>query len=184
MADLRTIKTYRSLTNAFLELLEKQRFEEITVRQLCESAQIRRATFYTHFADKYEFLAFFIQEMRNEFMERITTMNDSVSDQTDTYYELLFHELLMFFKERPQLVCNIRNSQLLPIMRDIFTEEVQKSVYDYLRKQCPESDTITEMKAYFYAGGLLQLLLLWMKDPEKFQVDEVNWLKLLAAKLS
>lgn len=45
MADLRTQKTYKSLKDAFLELLEKYRFEDIAIQQLCQSAQIRRATF-------------------------------------------------------------------------------------------------------------------------------------------
>lgn len=179
MGDLRTQKTYQSLKDAFLELLEKYRFEDITVQQLCQSARIRRATFYTHFADKYEFLAFFIQEMRNEFVERIRKMNDLPVNDNENYYDMLFHELLLFFKERPQLVRNIKNSQMLPIMSDIFAEEVQKSVHGYLDEHCPEDPKTIEMKAYFYAGGLLQLLLLWTKDPDSFPVDEINWLKLL-----
>ncbi len=179
MADLRTQKTYKSLKDAFLELLEKYRFEDIAIQQLCQSAQIRRATFYTHFADKYEFLAFYIQEMRNEFVERIRKMTDLPANDNENYYDLLFHELLLFFKERPQLVRNITNSQLLPIMKDIFSEEVQKSVYGYLQEHCPEDRKINEMKACFYTGGLLQLLFLWTKDPDSLPVDEINWLKLL-----
>ena len=93
MADLRTQKTYKSLKDAFLELLEKYRFEDIAIQQLCQSAQIRRATFYTHFADKYEFLAFYIQEMRNEFVERIRKMTDLPANDNENYYDLLFHEL-------------------------------------------------------------------------------------------
>lgn len=179
MADLRTQKTYKSLKDSFLELLEKYRFEDIAIQQLCQSAQIRRATFYTHFADKYEFLAFYIQEMRNEFVERIRKMTDLPANDNENYYDLLFHELLLFFKERPQLVRNITNSQLLPIMKDIFSEEVQKSVYGYLQEHCPEDRKINEMKACFHAGGLLQLLFLWTKDPDSLPVDEINWLKLL-----
>ena len=59
MNDLRTQKTFRSLKQAFLDLLEQHRFEDITVGQLCQRAEIRRATFYNHFADKFEFLSFF-----------------------------------------------------------------------------------------------------------------------------
>lgn len=49
MADLRTERTYNSLKEAFLTLLEHNRFESITVLQLCQCANIRRATFLLSF---------------------------------------------------------------------------------------------------------------------------------------
>ena len=61
--DLRIQKTYLALQNAFEALLEEKRFEELTVNELCDKAMIRRTTFYKHFADKYEFFAFYIREM-------------------------------------------------------------------------------------------------------------------------
>lgn len=185
MADLRTRKTFGSLKDAFLKLLEENRFEDITVSQLCSQAQIRRATFYSHFADKYEFLGFFIQEMRGEFVERICSMQETAeSGQTrehGSYYDCLFEELINFFKERPQLVRNITNSQLLPVMRDIFAQEIQKSVYGYLKEQGDSDETTMQMKAHFYAGGLIELLFLWTKDPESFPVDQVNWFAMLVS---
>ena len=56
--DLRIKKTYLSLHNAFVELLEEKRFEDLTVNELCDRAMIRRTTFYKHFADKYEYFTF------------------------------------------------------------------------------------------------------------------------------
>ena len=61
--DLRLRKTYQSLHAAFTELLEEKRFEELTVGELCDRAAIRRTTFYKHFADKYDYFAFYLQEM-------------------------------------------------------------------------------------------------------------------------
>ena len=91
MGDLRTIKTLRALKKAFLKLLEEKRFEEITVQQLCAEAEIRRATFYTHFADKYDFLAFFIQEIRDEFSSNIAELAQTDnSDEEDLYLDRNF----------------------------------------------------------------------------------------------
>ena len=47
-------RTDRDITNALLLLLEKNRFEKITVAQIIEEAGINRSTFYQHFSDKYE----------------------------------------------------------------------------------------------------------------------------------
>ena len=53
--DLRIQKTYQSLIGAFLQLLKEKPFETITVHEICDMAMVRRATFYKHFGDKYEF---------------------------------------------------------------------------------------------------------------------------------
>ena len=57
--DLRIRKTYKALCDAFVTILEKKRFDDLTVNELCDEAMIRRATFYKHFADKYDFFSFF-----------------------------------------------------------------------------------------------------------------------------
>jgi len=178
MGDLRTKKTFASLVQAFLHLLEKYRFEDISVKQLCESANIRRATFYTHFADKYEFLSFFIQEMRKELLNHITSMNLGMPETSEEYCDKLFHEMMKFFEAHPQLVRNLQDSQMMPVLMEIFAETVQNGVYEYL---CglpgKQEDDVKQLKACFYAGGILRLVQLWMKDPEKFQVAEISWLK-------
>lgn len=56
------------LCTAFIELLSKKKFEDITVNELCEKALIRRATFYTHFLDKYDFFAYFVRQNRDNFI--------------------------------------------------------------------------------------------------------------------
>ena len=69
--DLRIQKTYLALHNAFTELLETKRFEEFTVNELCTLSMIRRATFYKHFADKYDYFAFYTKEMMEEFRREL-----------------------------------------------------------------------------------------------------------------
>ena len=57
--DLRIRKTYKALCDAFVTILEKKRFDDLTVNELCDEATIRCATFYKHFADQYDFFSFF-----------------------------------------------------------------------------------------------------------------------------
>lgn len=52
--DLRVEKTERGIKNAFIELRSKKPLEKITVRELCQKAQINKSTFYTHYKDIYE----------------------------------------------------------------------------------------------------------------------------------
>lgn len=43
-----------TILNAFVELLQETDFDKITVRTLCQRADIARSTFYMHFSDIYE----------------------------------------------------------------------------------------------------------------------------------
>jgi AcrR family transcriptional regulator len=55
-SDLRIVKTVKVLNAAMSTLLERHPFRKITVWDICETAQISRATFYARFEDKYDFL--------------------------------------------------------------------------------------------------------------------------------
>ena len=54
MPDLRTIKTKKSIENAFLELRQKKNLEDIKVSELCSIALINKTTFYNYYSDIYE----------------------------------------------------------------------------------------------------------------------------------
>lgn len=69
--DLRIQKTYLPVTKALIEMMEEMPFENIKVKELCDRAMIRMSTFYKHFADKYELLAFIVKEVITDYNERI-----------------------------------------------------------------------------------------------------------------
>ena len=52
--DMREMKTRRSITNAFLDIRSKKPLERITIKELCELAEISKATFYLHYKDIYD----------------------------------------------------------------------------------------------------------------------------------
>lgn len=55
--DARVTKTKERLYNTFIAMLSEKKYEEITVNDICANAGIRRATFYKHFVDKFDFSA-------------------------------------------------------------------------------------------------------------------------------
>ncbi len=49
--DARVRYTLKVIEDSFLELLGKKPLTKITVTELCQTAQINRATFYKHYLD-------------------------------------------------------------------------------------------------------------------------------------
>jgi Transcriptional regulator len=60
--DLRIIKTRAAIRSHFLDLLLKKNFNEITVKDIAQAANIGRGTFYLHYEDKFDLLDKVMQE--------------------------------------------------------------------------------------------------------------------------
>lgn len=60
--DRRVIKTKKAIRNAFAELLSQKSLNEITVKELAETADINRKTFYNYYSDIHQVM----DEIENE----------------------------------------------------------------------------------------------------------------------
>jgi AcrR family transcriptional regulator len=70
--DPRVKRTRNLILRAFNELLAERGFEAITVQDIAERAEINRATFYAHFADKYALLDYSIRQAFRQELEKRT----------------------------------------------------------------------------------------------------------------
>ncbi|MGN4426860.1 TetR/AcrR family transcriptional regulator [Bacillus cereus group sp. MYBK30-1] len=52
--NIRKTSTKASIMESFTQLLKKKELEKITIKNITDSANINRATFYAHFDDKYQ----------------------------------------------------------------------------------------------------------------------------------
>ena len=90
--DARVTKTKGRLFFAFRALLAEKTFEEITINEICIRAEVRRATFYKHFCDKYDFLAALTTELRKDFDRYILNSKKWKNrPPVDYYIEYLLH---------------------------------------------------------------------------------------------
>lgn len=74
--DLRVRRTRRVLTDAFLELIVERPYDEISVGDIIERAQVGRSTFYMHYANKDELL-------RQGLAPAFEALAESLSDRRD-----------------------------------------------------------------------------------------------------
>ncbi|MBE9474579.1 MAG: TetR/AcrR family transcriptional regulator [Chloroflexi bacterium] len=66
--DPRILRTRKLIESSFLELLEEEDFQSITIQDITDRATINRSTFYAHFDDKY---MLFDHIIRQTFMQSI-----------------------------------------------------------------------------------------------------------------
>ena len=54
--DARVRYTRKVIRDAFLDILKEKPVSKITVKEICDQAEINRGTFYKHYRDCYDLL--------------------------------------------------------------------------------------------------------------------------------
>ena len=70
-SDQRTRLTKMLIRKAFTELLREKPVQNITVKELCQTAGINRGTFYSHYTDIYDLLQQIEDEITEEFQKSL-----------------------------------------------------------------------------------------------------------------
>ncbi|MCD7946804.1 MAG: TetR/AcrR family transcriptional regulator [Oscillospiraceae bacterium] len=89
--------TKQALAASLKKMLEKRNLDDITVKELVEDCQVNRQTFYYHFQDIFDLLAWFLEREFSALMpERCTTGNwqDTllhITHYVKGHYKLMLH---------------------------------------------------------------------------------------------
>ncbi|MCK9859586.1 TetR/AcrR family transcriptional regulator [Paenibacillus sp. ATY16] len=67
--DRRILKTQESLKHAVIDLMSEKSFDEITIQDIADRANLNRGTIYLHYQDKYDLLDKLIETHLNELGE-------------------------------------------------------------------------------------------------------------------
>ena len=90
--DRRVIKTKKNLKNTFMNLLLSKPFDKITIKELCESSETSRITFYVHYKDKYDLIEDISKDMVNSAKieyQRLQSENNLEKDSIKSYCNFL-----------------------------------------------------------------------------------------------
>jgi len=70
--DSKYFKSAEKMHNALITLLNKKDFELITVKEICELAEVNRSTFYLHYDNSYDLLKETIEAVYKDFFSRFS----------------------------------------------------------------------------------------------------------------
>lgn len=127
--DLRVKKTQRSLADALDTLLNEEKYEEITVSEICARAEVRRATFYDHFSDKYDLLSFLIQKKIKEYAEIISTRvkSEETVDRREFYVTVIV-QTMKIVEENLNQIRHAMGSESFSLLTDVWKDEVVEDI--------------------------------------------------------
>jgi AcrR family transcriptional regulator len=172
--DLRVRRTKKALFDAFMKLLSEKPFDEITVNELCDVAGIRRATFYKHYSDKYDFLTAYTCLLRDRF-DRIIWKSEKPVLNGDYYVEYA-KRLIYFVNENSTAVDNLCKSYLFPSIIAIVLQQNYKNTCERLRISVAsgmELPASVETIAISCTGAIAACISGWVNEGKKADPDQV-----------
>lgn len=159
--DLRITKTVKALNDALFSLLERQSFKKVTVKDLCEEALTSRATFYTHFIDKYELLKYCLSHSSLMNFNNYST------------YEEIEETANAFFKKNKRLISNLvyeADNETLAILSDILLSTVNIIPNGIDIKSEPKYAVLSN----FFTGGVIAYILWQVNTKFSTETNLIN----------
>ncbi|MDO3675416.1 TetR/AcrR family transcriptional regulator [Paenibacillus ehimensis] len=129
-ADPRVIRTRRLLQDAFASLIQEKNFESITVRDITERATVNRATFYAHFADKFEILESKLTESFMTIINRRISGHEILNEETIRSIFLAVCD----FHENLSTMCKRSYKPLGPVFEIQIKEKIQTVLLSFIDK--------------------------------------------------
>lgn len=148
--DLREKKTKRSITNAFINIRSKKPLEKITIKELCECAEISKATFYLHYRDIYDLSEVLQKNVVKEILSHISDAGDMIYDPTKSSKEMIEG----FYASRSMVNILFSGSQFsrLPEMIENEIKEILFGKYPDLKNDVYANVRLTyQLMGSFYA---------------------------------
>jgi len=168
ISDARVRYTKMVIKNSFIKLLKKQSVNKITVKEVCELAEINRATFYKHYADCFDLLTQIEDELIVELEQLIQVFPHK--NHTD-----MFKEMFSKIKEDGELCITIASEN----GDSTFPNRILKLCYEHkiypsLESQFPMDKRKQEWFYYFLASGCSGILNHWINTGMKEDVSEIS----------
>ena len=154
--DRRVLKSQEAIKNALIELMLEKNFDQITLQDISNRANVGRRTIYHHYMDKYDLLDKLMEEHINKLRETSEwACEKEWVDATQIFFEYfesnyLFFSTMLASKGAPSF-----RSKFLEFLIEEFKDKVDKG-----KNQGLSEDVIVNFAANAYVGVWES----WLKD--------------------
>ncbi|HXF86455.1 MAG TPA: TetR/AcrR family transcriptional regulator [Anaerolineales bacterium] len=187
--DRRIQRTRQALRAALLDLLKEKRYDDISIEEITERANVGRATFYLHYKDKEDLLLEEFSEMANERARSLAEIPFSAwfpsEDATDNKPQKSVspRPLLMVFQHIKEhadmyyiLLKSSRASRNIERIRKISIEAIVTFVQNKLANDpIPILFKVpVEFFAAYFSGALLSAVEWWLEEGMQYSPEEMT----------
>lgn len=159
--------TAKKLRDSLLSLLNKNDFEFITIKRICEEAGVNRSTFYLHYENTYDLLQELIEVLNTSFIESFNHKKLVVSNEHLDNLFLINDEYLIpyldFIYQNRRVYKVIRSKPEIFKANDSYLEMYDNIFSPILNKYNVQEEEKKYIINYFIQG-LSAIIITWVID--------------------
>lgn len=165
-SDARVRYTKMRIRDAFLTCLRKKPVNKITVKELCDMAEINRATFYSHYKDPFDLL----EQLEKEELDKMASLLDQSMEKGSN----ILLTILKGLQEPGSVNSVLASSNADPAYTARISELFYKRYRSRVAEKMPGIPQEKQEEVYrFIAGGSGNLLKYWREDGMKVPAEEM-----------
>jgi AcrR family transcriptional regulator len=157
------------IRESFFELLETKSLTQITVKELCELADINRGTFYTHYTDIYDL----VDKLEGELIEKMTSVIQFESigkqDQLQMFTDVFTH-VKTNIGDYKILLLNPESSRCLDA---ILAEAYKHHTSALMSINPPVSQNMIDYTFALLSSGSTKVILKWIENDLEESPEEM-----------
>lgn len=172
--DRRALRTRQSLHQALIGLIGERDYDEISVMDIAEAANVGRSTFYAHFTDKDDLLRSGTVHFRDMLLRDHAARHRS--DGPDARLLSFSRFMTEHLKERKELYRALKRGRAGPIIMEAFRLYVCELVRADLMARAPKTERPheTELAVQFVVGAFMSVLSWWMDRGAREDPAEID----------
>lgn len=180
--DLRVIKTKHNIESHFIELLEKYKFQDITIKLLISECQINRSTFYRNYEYKYDLINKISNELIKQFEKVIYTQFITSDIKDEKQFKTYFMPMLNYFNKYKREFLSMYNNTLpINIFDELlltYSHYLLNALIDHYHIQHSQIKTTTYF-SQIIASNILTAIKWWhLESPETSKEDMLKMISI------
>ena len=178
LKDRRVRRSQHLLREALLALILEKPYQDITVQDIIDRANVGRSTFYAHFLDKDHLLKSGFDDLR-KLLERNHLEIDHEKMEFGTALYML-HHVKDYHSIYKALMGKRGADWIVQEVQDVLTLMVRSYLSGH-GKDRPDNDIPFEVQVQFKASALMGLLKWWLDNDMPYSAEQMHqWFHQLA----
>jgi AcrR family transcriptional regulator len=169
--DRRSKRTRQTLIHALIELLGSKHYDQITVQDIVDCANVGRSTFYAHFEDKDQLLKGGFESLLDTLVEHLSL--DEATGGLSFDVSMLFQHAQGHFNLYRALIWGSGFDVITIGGHAALSEKIAQRMSQLTRGEDPASVPLPVL-AYSVAGSLLILLKWWLDNKMPYPPEQMN----------
>lgn len=165
--DRRVARTKAALHNALMSLILRRRYEAITIKDVCEAANVGRSTFYDHYAGKDDLKRDGLEQLRFKLVEHRADRKDAAAFG----FSLRMFEHGRDYLNHYRVLVGSRTGKMA-------LDKIRQILFDLVRKELVAGadlpDARREIAVQYVVGAYMSVLTWWLDTGARQPPAEID----------